>query len=100
VLMVALIEHLVAPESVIVEVRRYMKPGGHLVISTPTPLGGAIHQLGASIGLFSRQAAADHKHIYDRRDLAALLFDCGMRMELHKTFEFGANQVCVSTPSV
>jgi len=98
VLMVALIEHLAAPESVIVAVRSYIKPGGHLVISTPTPLGGAIHRLGASFGLFSRQALADHKRTYDRRDLAALLLDCGMRMDLHNTFEFGANQLCVSTP--
>jgi 2-polyprenyl-3-methyl-5-hydroxy-6-metoxy-1,4-benzoquinol methylase len=98
VLMVALIEHLATPESVIVEVRKHIKPGGHLVISTPTCLGGAIHQFGATIGLFSREALADHKRTYGRSDLAALLFVCGMRIDLHKVFEFGANQLCVSTP--
>jgi 2-polyprenyl-3-methyl-5-hydroxy-6-metoxy-1,4-benzoquinol methylase len=98
VLMVALVEHLATPESVIVEARKHIKPGGHLVISTPTRLGGAIHQLGATIGLFSREALADHKRTYDQGDLAALLLDCGMRIDLHKTFEFGANQLCLCSP--
>ena len=99
VLMVAVIEHLSAPERVIVEVQSYMKPSCSLVISTPTALGSAIQQLGAKIGLFSREAAVAHNRVYGRWQLADLLAKCGMRVVLHRTFELGANQLCVAAPS-
>lgn len=99
VLMMAVIEHLVRPEKVIVEARGHMKPGSYLVISTPTVLGNAIHHVGAKVALFSREAAVGHKHVYSRRQLAGLLARCEMQVVLHRTFEFGANQLCVSTPS-
>jgi len=98
VLMVAVIEHLSAPERVITEVRNHMKPGSRLVITTPTVLGSAIHRGGARLGLFAHEAVADHKCVYGGKSLSDLLRRCRMDVVRHTFFELGANQLCVSSP--
>ena len=98
VLMVAVIEHLSAPERVITEVRNHMKPGSRLVITTPTVLGSAIHRGGARLGLFAHEAVADHKCVYGGKSLSDLLRRCRMDVVQHTFFELGANQLCVSSP--
>ena len=66
VLMIALIEHLFNQKHVMDEVALALKPGGVVVITTPTPFGNdVIHRLGAAIGLFYREAMDDHIVIYN-----------------------------------
>ena len=98
VLMVAVIEHLSTPDRLIKDARNYMKPNSRLVITTPTALGTTIHRVGARLGLFAHEAVIDHKYVYGRGSLTDLLGRCGMHVVLHRHFELGANQLCISTP--
>lgn len=95
VLMVAVIEHLADPGRLLEQVAGHLRPGGRLVITTPTPWGERLHRLGARVGLFHPHAAAEHKHAYDRRQLEALLTACGFSVVIYRPFELGGNQLVV-----
>ena len=95
VLMIAIIEHLAHPGRLLGQVAGHLRPGGRLVITTPTPWGERLHRLGARVGLFHPHAAAEHKHAYNRRQLEALLAAHGFQAVLYQTFELGGNQLVV-----
>lgn len=96
VLMAAVIEHLANPGRVLDQVAGHLRPEGRLVLTTPTPWGERIHRVGARLGLFHPDAAAEHKHAYDRRNPEALLTAHDFSVVLYQTFELGANQLVVS----
>lgn len=95
-LMVAVIEHLARPEWVLTQVYEYLRPGGRLIVTTPTPLGEAIHRWGTRVGLFCEDAVQDHKRFYDHQAMEALLRRCGFRIVEYRRFQFGANQFFVA----
>lgn len=95
VLMVAVIEHLADPSRLLDEVAGYLHPEGRLVITTPTPWGERLHRVGARVGLFHPDAAAEHQQAYDRQDLEALLAAHGFAVVLYRSFELGGNQLVV-----
>lgn len=97
VVMLAVIEHLAAPDALIETVRRRLKPGGRLVLTTPTPFGNWIHSIGSRLGLFYLEAAQDHKIIYDRLGLQQLLDRHGLCILQYRTFLLGGNQICIAT---
>lgn len=97
VVMLAVLEHLAAPDALIETVRGCLKPGGQLVLTTPTPFGNQIHAVGSRLGLFYIEAAHDHKIIYDRHSLQQLLDRHGMRMLQYRTFLLGGNQICIAS---
>ncbi len=96
ILLMAVIEHLSKPEQVLAELLPLLQPGGHLVLTTPTPFGNQIHHLGSRVGLFSKEAAEDHKFIFDQRSLETLLTRCGFQVIQYKRFLFHQNQLCVA----
>jgi len=69
VLMIAVIEHLSTPDRVVKDAHNYMKPSSRLVVTTPTVLGSAIHEVGAPLGLFSRDAVAGGKQFHGQSQL-------------------------------
>jgi SAM-dependent methyltransferase len=96
ILMVAVIEHLADPRHILRQMPRLLRPGGRLVITTPTPFGNLIHSIGVNLGLFYKTAAQDHKHIYDQVSLPHLLKECGLEVIKYRSFILGGNQLCVS----
>ena len=96
VVMAALLEHLKIPVAALRETRRLLQPGGSLVLTTPTPLGGKVHAWGSHLGLTYREAADEHEGFFDYEGLKRLLSEGGFTLELYETFLLGMNQLVVA----
>ena len=96
VVMAALLEHLRIPGAALRETRRLLKPGGSLVLTTPTPLGGRLHAWGSRLGLTYREAADEHERFFDYEGLNRLLSEEGFTCELYQRFLLGVNQLVVA----
>lgn len=96
VTMLAIVEHLFNQKHVFCAVKRLLKPGGHVVITTPTPLGNdVVHRFGAAIGLFAKSAVDDHIVIYNRHRFGILAKEVGLELQRYDRFQFGCNQFAV-----
>ena len=98
VLMIALIEHLFNQGHVLSEVAAHLRPGGRLVITTPTPFGNDwVHCWGARLGLFSPVAASEHIVIYNRARFEIAARRYGFTLSHYRRFQLGCNQIAVLT---
>lgn len=95
VVMLAVIEHLKHPENILQQISMYLNPGGKLVLTTPSPIGDQIHQIGARVGLFSKLAMEDHETIFNQRTLTALVANYQLEPVLFRRFLLGGNQLFV-----
>lgn len=95
ILMIAVLEHLTHPERLIAVLPELLKPGGRIVLTTPTPIGGWVHTKGGGLGLFSREAKDDHKAFYDLDSLTLLFQNAGLKLVNHRYFMAGMNQLGV-----
>ena len=96
VVMAALLEHLKTPGTALGEAQRLLKPGGSLVLTTPTPLGGRLHGWGSRLGLTYREAADEHERFFDHEGLKHLLNGDGFSCECYERFLLGMNQLVVA----
>jgi len=96
VVMAALLEHLKIPGAALRETRRLLKPGGSLVLTTPTPLGGRFHAWGSHLGLTYREEADENEGFFDGEALEQLLNASGLEFELYELFLMGMNQLVVA----
>jgi 2-polyprenyl-3-methyl-5-hydroxy-6-metoxy-1,4-benzoquinol methylase len=97
IVLLAVLEHLQSPTTLLAQLREALKPGGCVVMTSPSGWGNWIHKLGARVGLFSQAAADEHYHIYSRTSLAALLQPHGVSLTVFRPFLLGANQLFVCT---
>lgn len=96
VLMVAVIEHLFNQKFVMDEIKQTLKPGGIVVITTPTPIGNdLIHRVGASLGFFAKSAVDDHIVIYNRHRFKILADEVGLELAHHQYFQLYCNQLAI-----
>lgn len=96
VLMVALIEHVFNQGFVLQQSFRALRPGGSVVLTTPTPFGNDIvHRIGARIGLFHSGAMDDHIVIYNKLRLGNAAREFGFTLAYHQRFQLGCNQLAV-----
>lgn len=96
VLMIALIEHLFNQKFVMDEIVQVLKPGGIVVITTPTPIGNdVVHRLGAAFGLFAKAAVDDHIVIYNRHRFKILSNEIGLKLKYHRYFQIYCNQIAI-----
>jgi SAM-dependent methyltransferase len=95
-LLVALIEHILNQRHLLEQCRAALRPGGSLVLTTPTPFGNDIvHRIGGRIGLFSRSVEEHHVVVYDKRRLRAAAEMSGFSLHHHRYFQFRCNQLAV-----
>jgi 2-polyprenyl-3-methyl-5-hydroxy-6-metoxy-1,4-benzoquinol methylase len=71
-----LIEHVPDPRGLLAEVRRVVKPDGHVVLTTPN--AGGLHARFSGPGW--RSAIPDHVYLFARRTLRRLLRETGFRV--------------------
>ena len=55
IIMMAVIEHLKDPDNILTQLPKYLKEGGRLIITTPTPFADIIHNLGSKINIFTNE---------------------------------------------
>jgi SAM-dependent methyltransferase len=67
----------------------------HIVISTPHPSVGWVHDVGAVMGLFSKHANEEHQELMGRAKLELVGQQAGLQMASYHRFLFGANQLAV-----
>lgn len=87
-LLVAVIEHFAAPAEILRGLMNYVREGGPVVLTTPTPAGHCVHHLGARCGIFSSDAASDHRSVLNRAKLERLFESVGLTLRTHRSFQF------------
>ena len=95
----AVIEHVDDPKEWLSWLRTFLKPDGCIIMTTPHPSIRSFHEFGASIGLFSREGAKEHRRLIDRERMAALAAASGFRVRKFRPFLFGCNQLFVLEPN-
>ncbi|MEX0922810.1 MAG: class I SAM-dependent methyltransferase [Rhodovibrionaceae bacterium] len=96
ILMVALIEHIFNQGFLLGQCARALRPGGRIVLTTPTPFGNdVVHRIGAPLGLFHRSAMDDHIVIYNKKRLQTAAKEFGLVLDRYETFQLGCNQLAV-----
>lgn len=86
VTMLAVIEHLPCPDETLAEIHRVLKPGGHLVFTTPRRAAEKF------IRLYTKDIGEEHESYFDFDRVQRL---CGKLFDVvdYRTFLFGLNQV-------
>jgi len=97
IFLLAVIEHVYNQKHLFKELLKNLKPGGKIVLTTPTPFGNDIvHRLGSMVGLFSKEGGSDdHIVIYNKKRFEILAKDFNLKIEKYSTFQLGCNQLVV-----
>jgi 2-polyprenyl-3-methyl-5-hydroxy-6-metoxy-1,4-benzoquinol methylase len=93
----AVIEHVEDPKRFLraLATRLAPSPLSRVVLTTPHPSAAAIHRIGANLGIFSRQAAKEHKTFLGRSRLAEIAEAARLHTAVYRRFLFGLNQLAV-----
>ena len=75
----AVLEHLepAGLPSLLAEIRRVLKPGGQLILTTPHAFADGILRILARLGLVSKEEIDEHKSLFLRRHIRDLLHQAG-----------------------
>ncbi|MBA7631197.1 putative S-adenosylmethionine-dependent methyltransferase [subsurface metagenome] len=93
--LLAVIEHLRNPRSVLSLSYRLLKNEGLLLITTPTSVGDKISSLINVIAVGTRALPCPHMRIFTRESLTALIDEVGFQVKTYRKFELGANQLLI-----
>lgn len=91
----AVIEHVSRPDEWLAGWARHLAPRGRFVLTTPHPRFRRAHEIGASAGIFSREAAEEHESLLDRSALERAGAAAGLCISHYERFLWGANQLFV-----
>jgi 2-polyprenyl-3-methyl-5-hydroxy-6-metoxy-1,4-benzoquinol methylase len=93
------IEHLNDPTSFLRNCHGLLKPGGKMVIATPTRFGEKARDLLARLGLVQRAVEGErvhgHVNIFTRESISRLLEECGFRVIRAGYFQLWMNMLLV-----
>lgn len=96
--MLAVLEHIdpkLVP-TLFSEFRRVLKPGGSIIVTTPTPFGKRILEfLAFKLGIISRAEVRDHKKYYTKDDLEEIAKKTSLSLQDYSTFQLGGNCLAV-----
>ena len=92
----AIIEHLDHPEKFLREVRKVLRKGGKLVLTTPAPWSDGILKLMVFLGLIDGKEITDHKTYFTLERLRVLLEREGFEVVQQKMFGLGTNGLTVA----
>jgi ubiquinone/menaquinone biosynthesis C-methylase UbiE len=99
VTMLAVLEHLDQPGTLLREVRRVLRPEGCMILTVPSKAAKPVLDfLSFRLGLISCDEISDHKEYYDRSSLGDLFASTGFTMKVHGYFQLGMNNFCVAGP--
>jgi SAM-dependent methyltransferase len=97
IISLAVIEHVKNSESFLAGLSKRLKPDtdARIVITTPHPSMGWVHDLGATVGLFSQHASDEYEELFDHPKLELDGKKAALRLVSYKRFIFGGNQLAV-----
>ena len=96
VFMLAVLEHLPMDNKLLEEGIRVLKPGGLLILTTPTPKAKPVLEfLSYKLHLISEASIREHKHYYKKREIGHRLMQNGCNILAYREFQFGFNQLAV-----
>lgn len=93
--MLAVIEHISGPETLLMRLKAFLSPEGRIVLTTPHPLADGIHSMGARLGLFSRLANEEHDILLNTTQMTTVAAQAGLVLLTAKRFQLGLNQLFV-----
>lgn len=96
VVSLANLEHLEDPRGMIQEIYRSLKPGGFLLLTTPSIYGKPVLELLAFLGLISKQEIRDHKNYFNKKILKDYCENIGFSSCKHKYFQAGMNNFLIA----
>ena len=95
VVLAALLEHLNSPRIALKHIFKLLKPHGKIIITTPSLLGGIVHNFASLLWLTNREAALEHHSFYNHKSIRQLLVKQGFVIEYYGRFQFGLNQIAI-----
>lgn len=97
VVSLAVIEHVANPAEFLCNLAGCLSESeaARLIVTTPHPSVDWIHDLGATLGLFSKHANEEHEDLLDRVQLELAGTQAGLGLVTYRRFLLGANQVAV-----
>jgi 2-polyprenyl-3-methyl-5-hydroxy-6-metoxy-1,4-benzoquinol methylase len=98
VVMLAVLEHLREPESVLREAYRILAPGGSLILTWPAAMVDPLLKVLHGLGLVSDEMESDeHQKRIPVETLRAMLQRIGFEKFFHERFELGLNNLMVAS---
>jgi SAM-dependent methyltransferase len=98
VVMLAVLEHLREPESVLREAYRILAPGGSLILTWPSEMVDPILKVLHGLGLVSDEMESDeHQKRIPVGSLRTMLQRIGFEKFIHERFELGLNNLMVAS---
>jgi SAM-dependent methyltransferase len=98
VVMLAVLEHLREPESVLREAYRILAPGGSLILTWPSALVDPLLKVLHGLGLVSDEMESDeHQKRIPVETLRTMLQRIGFEKFFHERFELGLNNLMVAS---
>lgn len=92
----AVIEHIWNQRSFFENLISLLRPGGRIVLTTPTPLGNdLVLTLAAKVGLVREDMISDHIVIYNKKRFIHVATEFEIDLIYYKKFQFCLNQVAV-----
>lgn len=93
--LLAVVEHIDDPGSLLAHINGRLNPGGRIVLTTPNPLFKICYRLGSKLGVFSSQAEVEHKKLINYQVMDKIAFASGLFIDHFRYFMFGANQLFI-----
>lgn len=90
------LEHLENPEQSLEEICRVLKPGGKLLLTSPSTYGKPVLEFLAFLGLVSRREIEDHKNYFNKKNLTNLGRKAGFSFVRHSYFQLGMNNFLIA----
>jgi SAM-dependent methyltransferase len=95
ILLLAVLEHVSEPPTILSRLTALLSPGGRLIATTPHPLGRFPLEAGAALGLLSGHARDEHETLLDRVALEEAGRAADLTLILYRRFLLGMNQLAV-----
>lgn len=97
VTMAAVLEHVDQPKAILAEAYRILKPGGKLLLTTPSHLNKPLLEfLSFGLGLVSTREIGEHKRYFWKKELVASIKKTGFKKIKHQYFEFWLNNFVIA----
>lgn len=94
---IAVIEHVDNPLELLKEIHRILKPGGKIILTTPSPSSKLILEfLAFKMHLISKELIEEHKYYFNKEELYKSFEEIGFKSIMIKNFEFNYNILAIA----